>query len=59
VSDEKKSPRQVHVEALKVELETLQRRPDSDTKTRRVGEVEAELRKFGRNPARGAQPEKA
>jgi hypothetical protein len=59
VSDEKKNPRQVHVEALKAELAMLQGRPDSDTKDRRIGEVQAELKKFSRAPARTAEPEKA
>jgi hypothetical protein len=46
--------RKQYVEGLNTELETLKRRQDSDTKTRRIGEVEAELKKYSDRPGRGA-----
>jgi hypothetical protein len=46
--------RKQYVEGLNTELETLKRRQDSETKTRRIGEVEAELKKYSDRPGRGA-----
>jgi hypothetical protein len=61
MSDEKMSAaaRKAHVEALKNELSGLQSRPDSDTKTRRIGEVQAQLKQYGTRPPRGGAPETA
>jgi len=44
--------RLVHVEALKAERAMLDARPDSDTKTRRLAEVDEQLSQYGEKPNR-------
>ena len=53
MSEDKANARKLHVEALQTELEHLQARPVSDTRDRRIGEVQAEIKKFSSAPPRG------
>lgn len=51
--------RKAHADALAEELAMLKARPDSDAKTRRVGEVEAELKKYRSGRVSGGPRETA
>jgi len=52
IEETKKSTRQVHVEALQTERENLAARPASDTRDRRLGEVDAQIDEYSDKPSR-------
>jgi len=52
MSEEVKSARQAHLEALKAERDSVAGRPESDTRARRLQEIDAQIDEYSDRPTR-------